>query len=86
LTSIEFDESIKVVAMCMASTLEVVPGAAHIDPAGLEHFMERAFAAVDHLFENYGFPESENEVLSERVMAIFINSMIEPGRDGYNLD
>jgi len=82
----QVDESIKVVAMCLASTVEVVPGAAHIDPSGLEQFMKRAFAAVDHLFENYGFPESENEALSERVMAIFVNSTIEPGRDGYNLD
>lgn len=82
----QVDESIKVVAMCLTSTLEVVPGAAHIDPVGLKQFMERAFAAVRYLFENYGFPEAENEALSEMVSAIFVNSMIEPVRDGYSFD
>jgi len=82
----QVDESIKVVASCLASSLEVVPGAVHIDPAGLQQFMERAFSAVNYLFENYGFPESENEALSIGVSQIFANSMIDPGRDGYNLD
>lgn len=82
----QVDESIKVVASCLASSLEVVPGAVHIDPAGLERFMERAFSAVNYLFENYGFPESENEALSMGVSQIFANSMIDPGRDRYNLD
>ena len=79
------DESIKVLAMCLASTLEVVPGAAHIDPAGLTHFLERGFAAVNCLFDSYGFPESENEVLSMGVSQIFANSQIDLDRDGYGL-
>lgn len=82
----QVDDSIKLVASCMASSLEVVPGAVHIDPAGLQQFMERAFSSVNCLFENYGFPESENEALSIGVTQIFANSMIDPGRDGYNLD
>lgn len=79
------DESIKVLAMCLASTLEVTPGAAHIDPEGLTHFLERGFAAVNYLFDSYGFPESENEVLSMGVSQIFANSQIDPDRDGYGL-
>lgn len=78
------DESIKVLAMCLASTLEVTPGAAHIDPEGLTHFLERGFAAVNYLFDSYGFPESENEVLSMGVSQIFANSQIDPDLDGYH--
>ena len=79
------DESIKVVAMCLASAIEVAPGAAHIDSEGLKHFLERGFAAVNYLFDTYGFPESENEVLSMGVTQILENSMIDPDRDGYSL-
>lgn len=35
--------------------------------------MERGFGAVNHLFEHYGFPESENEALSEVVSQFFAN-------------
>lgn len=80
------DESIKVLAMCLASTLEVTPGAAHIDSGGLTHFLERGFAAVNYLFDSYGFPESENEVLSMGVSQIFANSQIDLDRDGYGLE
>ncbi len=79
------DESIKMLAMCLASTLEVTPGAAHIDPEGLTHFLERGFAAVNYLFDSYGFPESENEVLSMGVSQIFANSQIDPDAEGYGL-
>ena len=77
------DESIKVVAMCLASTLEVDPGAAHIDPEGLSNFLERGFAAVNYLFEKYGFPETENEALSMGVSQIFANSPIDLERDQF---
>ena len=76
------DESIKVVAMCLASTTEVARGAAHVDPESLKHFLERGFAAVNYLFDTYGFPESENEALSMGVTQILENSMIVPDRDG----
>jgi hypothetical protein len=62
-----------------------IPGAAHIDSEGLKHFLERGFAAVNYLFDTYGFPESENEVLSMGVTQILENSMIDPDRDGYSL-
>lgn len=77
------DESIKVLAMCLASTLEVTPGAAHIDPEGLTHFLERGFTAVNYLFDSYGFPESANEELSMGVSQIFANSQIDQARDGH---
>ena len=79
------DESIKLVAMCLASTIEVAPGAAHIDSDGLKHFLERGFAAINYLFDAYKLPESENEVLSMGVSQILENSMIGPARDGYSL-
>lgn len=76
------DESIKVVAACLASTEEVAPGLAHIDPAGLQRFMERAFSAVNFIFETCGFPESENEILSRGVEQLFSNSLVDPSREG----
>ncbi len=79
----QVDDSIKLIALCLASSIEVVPGAAHIDPEGLRRFMERAFTAVNYLFESYGFPESENEALSMEVSRLFANSLISPDRDGY---
>lgn len=79
----QVDESIKVVAACLASTVEVAPGLAHIDPAGLQRFMERAFSAVNFIFETCGFPESENEVLSRGVEQLFSNSLVDPSPDDY---
>lgn len=79
----QVDDSIKLIALCLASSIEVVPGAAHIDPDGLRRFMERAFTAVNYLFESYRFPESENEALSMEVSRLFANSLISPDRDGY---
>lgn len=79
----QVDESIKVVAACLASTVEVAPGLAHIDPAGLQRFMERAFSAVNFIFETCGFPESENEALSMGVAQLFSNSLVDPTREGY---
>lgn len=79
----QVDESIKVVVACLASTVEVAPGLAHIDPVGLNRFMERAFSAVNIIFETCGFPESENEALSRGVEQMFSNSLVDPSRDGY---
>lgn len=79
----QVDDSIKLIALCLASSIEVVPGAAHINPDDLRRFMERAFTAVNYLFESYGFPESENEALSTEVSRLFANSLISPDRDGY---
>lgn len=79
----QVDESIKVVAACLASTVEVAPGLAHIDPAGLQRFMERAFSAVNFIFESSGFPESEIEALSVGVAQLFSNSLFDPSSDGY---
>jgi len=79
----QVDESIKVVAACLASTVEVAPGLAHIDPVGLQRFMERAFSAVNFIFDSCGFPESENEALLMGVAQLFSNSLVDPTRDGY---
>ncbi len=78
----QVDDSIKLIALCLASSIEVVPGAAHIDPDGLRRFLERSFTALNYLFESYGFPESENEALSTEVSRLFANSLISPGSYG----
>jgi hypothetical protein len=79
----QVDDSIKLIALCLASSIEVVPGVAHIDPEGLRRFMERAFTAVNYLFESYGFPESEKEALLLEVSRLFADSLISPDREGY---
>lgn len=78
----QVDDSIKLIALCLASSIEVVPGAAHIDPDGLRRFLERGFTAVNYLFESYGFPETENEALSTELSRLFANSLISPGSYG----
>lgn len=78
----QVDDSIKLIALCLASSIEVVPGAAHIDPDGLRRFPERGFTAVNYLFESYGFPETENEALSTELSRLFANSLISPGSYG----
>lgn len=78
----QLDDSIKLIALCLASSIEVVPGAAHIDPDGLRRFLERGFTAVNYLFESYGFPETENETLSTELSRLFANSLISPGSYG----
>jgi len=82
----QVDESIKVVATCVASTIEVAPGAVQVDSLGLTQFLERGFAGVNFIFDTYSFPEAENEVLSKGVSQILENSMIDPDRDGYILE
>lgn len=52
---------------------------------GLTHFLERGFAAVNYLFDSYGFPESENEMLSMGVSQIFANNQIDSDGEGYGL-
>lgn len=64
-------ESIRLIGMCLASAVAVSPGKAYIPPQSLGYFMERGFAAVNHLFSHYGFPEAENEKLSIVVSQLF---------------
>ncbi len=64
-------DSIRLIGMCLASAVTVAPGKAFLPPENFYRFMERGFGAVNHLFEHYGFPESENEALSEVVSQVF---------------
>lgn len=65
--------SIQQVGMCLASAVSVASGKAFIPPENFYRFMERGFGAVNHLFDHYGFPESENEALSGVVSQVFAN-------------
>lgn len=65
------DGSIKLAGMCLASAVSVSPGKVYIPPENLYRFMERGFGAVNLLFDHYGFPESDNEALTEVVSQIF---------------
>ncbi len=68
------DESIKVVAMCLGKATKVAPGLTRFDQDAWSTFMERSFSAVNYLFDTYGFPESESEILSEGIMQVFENA------------
>lgn len=63
--------SIKLIGMCLSSAVSVSAGKAFIPPERLFAFMERGFAAVNHLFDHYCFPEFENKKLSEVVCRLF---------------
>ncbi|MGH8432980.1 MAG: hypothetical protein ACRERX_00535 [Pseudomonas sp.] len=63
--------SIRLVGMCLASAVTVAPGKVYMPPENFYRFMERGFGAVNHLFDLYGFPESESEALSAMVSQIF---------------
>ncbi|WP_447858099.1 hypothetical protein [Pseudomonas aeruginosa] len=65
--------SIRLVGMCLASAVTVAPGKVFMAPENFYRFMERGFGAVNHLFDHYGFPESESEALSRGVSQIFAN-------------
>lgn len=65
--------SIRLVGMCLASAVTIAPGKVFLPPENFYRFMERGFEAVNHLFDHYGFPESENEALSEVVSQVFAN-------------
>ena len=65
--------SIQQVGMCLASAVTVASGKAFIPPENFYRFMARGFGAVNHLFDHYGFPESENEALSGVVSQVFAN-------------
>jgi hypothetical protein len=67
------DESLMVLAMCLASAIEVDPGRAYVDPEDLSRFLERGLSAVNRIFDTYGFPPSENSELSTGVLRIFSN-------------
>lgn len=49
-----------VLAMCLASAIEVNPREAYVDPDGLKRFLERSLSAVNQLFETYDFAPDEN--------------------------
>lgn len=59
--------------MCLASAVSVAPGKILLPPENVYRLMERSFGAVNDRFEHYGFPESENEGLSEVVSQVFAN-------------
>ncbi|UVJ44300.1 hypothetical protein NVV94_01405 [Pseudomonas sp. LS1212] len=65
--------SIKLVGMCLTSAVPIAAGKVFLPPESFYRFMERGFGAVNHLFDHFGFPESENEALSGVVSQIFAN-------------
>lgn len=67
------DESLTVLAMCLASAIEVNPGEAYVDPEGMRSFLERGFSAVNRLFDTYDFAPAENLALSTGVLRLLSN-------------
>lgn len=71
------DDSIKLIASCIVSTSKVEAGLISIDPLGLANFLKHSYAAVNYIFDSYGFPESENEAITRGVTRIFEGSRID---------
>lgn len=63
--------SIRLVGMCLAAAESVALGKAYIPPDNLAAFLNWGFRAVNLIFDHYGFPESENEKLTEITLQAF---------------
>lgn len=67
------DESLTVLAMCLASAIEVNPGEAYVDPERIRRILERGFSAVNRLFDTYDFDPAENLALTTGVLRLLSN-------------
>jgi hypothetical protein len=63
----QVDDSIKLYLACLCGASYPGRGAVEIDPELLGSLMRRGFAAMNSLFEEYGFPEAELEVISRGI-------------------
>ncbi|MEH6387432.1 MAG: hypothetical protein V7772_06090 [Pseudomonas profundi] len=55
--------------MCLVSAIAVAPGKAFFPLERLDDAMG-GFGALNHLFDHYGFPESESENISSDLQAM----------------
>jgi hypothetical protein len=66
------DDSIKLLASCLCASERVGQGMVAMESNTLRQFLLRGFAAMNSLFDEYGFPEAECEAISSNDVVQFI--------------
>ena len=66
----QVDDSIALLGSCLCAERYLGQGQVQIDPAKLRTFLLRGFGAMNALFNDNGFPESELEVMSNGVIEV----------------
>ena len=64
------DDSIKLLASCLVGCWFPANGAVEIDPERLRDFLIRGFAAMNAIFDDHGFPETELEAMSDGILEV----------------
>ena len=64
----QVDDSIKLLGSCLCAERYLGRGQVEVDPEKLRTFLLRGFAAMNALFNDHGFPESELEVMSNGII------------------
>ena len=70
----QVDDSIKILGSCCCGVAFPGRGAVLIDPALLPSFLNQAFAGMNALFDQHGFPEPELEAMSMGLVALIAPS------------
>lgn len=66
----QVDDTIKLLTSCVCGRRFPGQGAVEIDVEKLGAFLHRAFDRMNFLFDMYGFPESELEVMSRGLLEV----------------
>jgi hypothetical protein len=69
----QVDDSIKLLTACACGDSFPGRGAVVMDAAKLPAFLQFAFDGMNELFDKHGFPESENEAMSQGLIAIVLD-------------
>ena len=70
----QVDDSIKILGSCCCGVEFPGRGAVLIDPSLLPGFLNQAFAGMNALFDQHGFPEHELEAMSMGLVALIAPS------------
>ena len=66
----QVDDSIKLLASCLCGCRYPGRGQVEIDPKRLQTFLMKGFAAMNSIFDRYGFEEAELEKMSYGVIEV----------------
>ena len=66
----QVDDSIKILALCLCADRCFGHGLVEVDVDKLKRFLSTGFAAMNSIFDDHGFPESELEAMSNGVIEV----------------
>ena len=66
----QVDDSIKLLGSCLCAECYLGQGQVEVNPEKLRNFLLRGFGAMNALFSDHGFPESELEVMSNGIIEV----------------